>query len=105
MRGNVLDLSRRHHHRRRVWQDRHVFVNDILMPPLAAAGQVPFKDLFVSSTAGPTPRWPPPRGRRCRPLNYGLFISAIIDFDHRLCDLPDRAHGELACARRPRPRR
>jgi large conductance mechanosensitive channel len=57
------------------------FVNDILMPPIGLAlGRVSFSDLFVSLDGRAYPSIAAAKAAGAATLNYGLFITAIINF-------------------------
>jgi large conductance mechanosensitive channel len=57
------------------------FVNDILMPVVGLAlGRVQFSDLFVSLNGQAYPTLAAAQAAGAPTLNYGLFLSAIIDF-------------------------
>jgi len=57
------------------------FVNDIVMPPIGLLlGKVPFKDLFLSLNGEKYATLAAAQEAGAPTLNYGNFISLIIDF-------------------------
>jgi len=81
MRGNVLDLAVGIIIGGAFGKIVTSFVNDILMPPLGLLlGRVPFKDLFVSLNGQAYATLAAAQEAGAPTLNYGLFVSAIIDF-------------------------
>lgn len=57
------------------------FVNDIIMPPIGLLlGKVPFKDLFISLNGEKYATLAAAQEAGAPTLNYGNFISLIIDF-------------------------
>jgi len=57
------------------------FVNDIIMPPIGLLlGKVPFKDLFVSLNGEKYATLALAQEAGAPTLNYGNFISLLIDF-------------------------
>jgi len=57
------------------------FVNDIIMPPIGLLlGKVPFKDLFVSLNGEKYATLALAQEAGAPTLNYGNFISLVIDF-------------------------
>jgi large conductance mechanosensitive channel len=81
MRGNVLDLAVALVIGIAFGGVVTSFVNDILMPPVGLAlGRVSFSDLFVSLDGRPYPSIAAAKAAGAATLNYGLFITAIINF-------------------------
>jgi large conductance mechanosensitive channel len=57
------------------------FVNDIIMPPIGLLlGKVNFADLYINLSGGSYPSLAAAKEAGAATLNYGTFISAIIDF-------------------------
>lgn len=57
------------------------FVNDILMPPLGLLmGRLNLSDHFIVLSGGQYPTLAQAREAGAVTLNYGLFISTIVDF-------------------------
>lgn len=57
------------------------FVNDIIMPPIGLLlGKVPFKDLFLSLNGEKYATLAAAQEAGAPTLNYGNFLSMIIDF-------------------------
>ncbi len=81
MRGNVLDLAVGIIIGGAFGKIVSSFVSDILMPPLGLLlGRVPFSDLFLSLNGQAYATLAAAQEAGAPTLNYGLFISAIIDF-------------------------
>jgi large conductance mechanosensitive channel len=57
------------------------FVSDLLMPPIGLVlGRASFADLFVSLDGRPYPSLAAAKAAGAPTLNYGAFITAIINF-------------------------
>src|SRR4029078_6502364 len=57
------------------------FVSDILMPPIGLLlGQVDFSNLFINLSANKYPSVAAAKDAGAPTLNYGLFITNILDF-------------------------
>src|SRR5437762_1392185 len=81
MRGNVLDLAVALVIGIAFGGVVTSFVNDILMPPIGLAlGRVSFSDLFVSLDGRSYPSIAAAKAAGAATLNYGLFITSIINF-------------------------
>jgi len=81
MRGNVLDLAVGIIIGGAFGKIVSSFVSDILMPPLGLLlGRAPFSDLFVSLNGQAYATLAEAQAAGAPTLNYGLFISASIDF-------------------------
>jgi large conductance mechanosensitive channel len=81
MRGNVLDLAVALVIGAAFGGVVTSFVNDLLMPPIGLAlGRVSFSDLFVSLDGRPYPSIAAAKAAGAATLNYGLFITSIINF-------------------------
>ena len=56
-------------------------VSDIIMPPIGLLlGQVNFADLYINLTSTPYASLADAQAAGAATINYGLFISAILDF-------------------------
>lgn len=56
-------------------------VNDILMPPIGLMlGGLDFASLFISLRGGPYPSIAAAKAAGAPTINYGIFLSAMIDF-------------------------
>lgn len=56
-------------------------VNDILMPPIGLLlGGLDFASLFVTLRGGPFPSVAAAKAAGAPTINYGIFLSAVIDF-------------------------
>ena len=81
LRGNVLDLAVALVIGAAFGGVVTSFVNDILMPPIGLAlGRVSFSDLFVSLDGRSYPSIAAAKAAGAATLNYGLFITSIINF-------------------------
>ena len=81
LRGNVLDLAVGIIIGGAFGQIVSSFVNDILMPPIGLLlGRVDFSSLFISLSGGPYKSLAAAQEAGAATINYGLFISTIIDF-------------------------
>jgi large conductance mechanosensitive channel len=81
MRGNVLDLAVGIILGAAFGKIVTSFVSDILMPPIGMAfGRVDFASLFISLTGQSYPSLAAAKAAGAPTINYGLFLSAIIDF-------------------------
>jgi large conductance mechanosensitive channel len=81
MRGNVLDLAVALVIGAAFGGVVTSFVNDLLMPPIGLAlGRVSFSDLFISLDGRPYPSIAAAKAAGAATLNYGLFITSIINF-------------------------
>jgi large conductance mechanosensitive channel len=81
MRGNVLDLAVGVIIGAAFGKIISSFVNDIIMPPLGLLlGNVDFANMFVSLSGGYYATLAEAKAAGAVTLNYGNFITAIIDF-------------------------
>jgi large conductance mechanosensitive channel len=81
MRGNVIDLAVGVIIGSAFGKIVSSFVNDIIMPPLGVLlGKVDFTNMFVSLTGGTYKTLLEAKAAGAVTLNYGNFITAIIDF-------------------------
>jgi len=81
LRGNVLDLAIGIIIGGAFGQIVSSFVNDILMPPIGLLlGRVDFSNLFISLSGGQYESLAAAQEAGAATINYGLFISTIIDF-------------------------
>lgn len=81
MKGNLLDLAIGFILGGAFGKIVSSFVNDIIMPPLGLLlGKVAFSDLFISLNGESYPSLQAAKDAGAATLNYGLFISTVIDF-------------------------
>ena len=81
MKGNLLDLAIGFILGGAFGNIVSSFVNDIIMPPLGLLlGKVAFSDLFISLNGESYPSLQAAKDAGAATLNYGLFISTVIDF-------------------------
>ncbi len=81
MRGNVIDLAVGVIIGAAFGKIITSFVNDILMPPIGLLmGKVDFTNLYVSLTGAKYTSLVEAQEAGAPTLNYGLFITTIIDF-------------------------
>jgi large conductance mechanosensitive channel len=81
MKGNVLDLAVGFIMGAAFGKIVTSLVNDILMPPIGLLlGNVDFGKLFVDLTGHGYPTLAAAKEAGAATLNYGIFISAIVDF-------------------------
>jgi large conductance mechanosensitive channel len=81
MKGNLLDLAIGFILGGAFGKIVSSFVNDIVMPPLGLLlGQVSFNDLFISLDGKTYASLQAAKDAGAATLNYGVFISSVIDF-------------------------
>ena len=81
MRGNVVDLAVAVVIGAAFGAIVNSFVKDLLMPPIGLAlGGVSFDDLFITLRGGPYPTLAAAKAAGAPTLNYGLVLSAIVNF-------------------------
>ncbi len=81
MKGNLLDLAIGFILGGAFGKIVSSFVNDIIMPPLGLLlGKVAFNDLFISLDGKTYASLQAAKDAGAATLNYGVFISTIIDF-------------------------
>lgn len=81
MRGNVIDLAVGVIIGAAFGKITGSLVNDILMPPLGMMlGKVNFNDLFIVLGSGDFKTLADAKAAGAPTINYGTFISTIIDF-------------------------
>ena len=81
MRGNVLDMAVGVIIGAAFGKIVTSFVSDILMPPLGMLlGKVDFSNLFISLSGQSYPSIAAAKAAGAATLNYGAFITAIINF-------------------------
>jgi large conductance mechanosensitive channel len=81
MKGNVLDLAVGFIMGAAFGKIVTSLVNDIIMPPIGLLlGNVNFSQLFVDLSGKGFPSLAAAKEAGAATLNYGVFISAIIDF-------------------------
>jgi large conductance mechanosensitive channel len=81
MKGNVLDLAVGFIMGAAFGKIVTSLVNDILMPPIGLLlGNVDFSKLFIDLTGHGYPTLAAAKEAGAATLNYGIFVSAIIDF-------------------------
>lgn len=57
------------------------FVSDILMPPIGLLlGGIDFSSLFIPLRGGPYPSIAAAKAAGAPTINYGIFLSAVVDF-------------------------
>jgi len=81
LRGNVLDLAIGIIIGGAFGQIVTSFVNDVLMPPVGLLlGNVDFSNLFINLSGGRFDSLAAAQEAGAATINYGLFISTVIDF-------------------------
>lgn len=81
MRGNVLDLAIGIVIGAAFGKIVSSFVSDILMPPIGLLlGNVDFSNLFVNLSSVDYPSLAAAQAAGAATLNYGLFLTTILDF-------------------------
>ena len=81
LRGNVLDLAIGIIIGGAFGQIVTSFVNDVLMPPIGLLlGNVDFSNLFINLSGGRFDSLAAAQEAGAATINYGLFISTVIDF-------------------------
>lgn len=81
MRGNVVDLAVAVIIGAAFVKIVTSLVNDIIMPPIGLImGNVDFSDLFVSLSGASYRSLAEAKAAGAATLNYGLFLSAVVDF-------------------------
>jgi large conductance mechanosensitive channel len=81
LRGNVVDLAIGIIIGGAFGQIVTSFVNDILMPPIGLLlGNVDFSNLFINLSGGRFDSLAAAQEAGAATINYGLFISSVIDF-------------------------
>ena len=81
MRGNVLDLAVGIIIGAAFGKIITSLVSDILMPPLGVLlGKVDFASLFIDLSGGGHPTLAAAKAAGAATINYGLFLSTIVDF-------------------------
>ena len=81
MKGNVLDMAVGVVVGAAFGKITSSFVSDVLMPPLSLLlGRVNFSNLFVALSGGTFATLEEAKKAGAVTLNYGLFLSTIIDF-------------------------
>ena len=81
LRGNVLDLAVAVIVGGAFGKIVTSFVNDIIMPPIGLLlGGVDFANLYINLSGGSYESLEAAKAAGAATINYGLFISAIIDF-------------------------
>jgi len=81
LRGNVLDLAIGIIIGGAFGQIVTSFVNDILMPPVGLLlGNVDFSNLFINLSGGRFDSLAAAQEAGAATINYGLFVSTVIDF-------------------------
>jgi large conductance mechanosensitive channel len=81
LRGNVLDLAIGIIIGGAFGRIVSSFVDDILMPPIGILlGNVDFSNLFINLSGGRYDSLAAAQEAGAATINYGLFISAVIDF-------------------------
>ena len=81
MRGNVLDLAVGLVIGVAFGKIVTSFVSDVLMPPIGLAlGRIDFSNLFINLSGQAYPTVAAAKAAGAPTLNYGLFLSAVVDF-------------------------
>lgn len=81
MRGNVIDLAVGIIIGAAFGKITSSLVSDVLMPPIGLLlGNVDFSNLFISLTGAHYDTLAAAKAAGAATINYGVFISAIIDF-------------------------
>jgi large conductance mechanosensitive channel len=81
MRGNVMDLAIGIIIGAAFGKIVTSFVSDVLMPPIGLLlGNVDFSSLFINLSGGGYRTLAEAKAAGAATINYGLFISAVIDF-------------------------
>ncbi len=81
MRGNVIDLAIGVIIGGAFGKIVTSLVNDILMPPIGLLlGKVDFASLYINLSGGSYPSLAAAKEAGAATLNYGLFISTLLDF-------------------------
>lgn len=81
MRGNVVDLAVGIIIGAAFGKIVTSFVNDILMPPMGLLlGKINFADLFINLSDKPYPSVAAAKAAGAPTINYGMFLSSVIDF-------------------------
>lgn len=81
LRGNVLDMAVGIIIGAAFGKIVSSLVSDVLMPPIGLlAGQVNFSDLFINLSKTAYPSLDAAKAAGAPTLNYGLFLSTVIDF-------------------------
>jgi large conductance mechanosensitive channel len=81
MKGNVLDMAVGVVVGAAFGKITSSFVSDVLMPPLSLLlGRVNFSNLFVTLSGGTFATLEEAKKAGAVTLNYGLFLSTVIDF-------------------------
>jgi len=81
MRGNVLDLAVGLVIGAAFGKIVTSFVSDVLMPPIGLAlGRIDFSNLFINLSGQAYPTVAAAKAAGAPTLNYGLFLSAVVDF-------------------------
>ncbi|HET7010425.1 MAG TPA: large conductance mechanosensitive channel protein MscL [Anaerolineales bacterium] len=81
LRGNVLDLAIAVIIGGAFGKIVTSFVNDIVMPPIGLLlGQVDFRSLYWNLSGTPYPTLAEAQAAGAPTINYGLFISTVVDF-------------------------
>ena len=81
MRGNVLDLAVGLVIGAAFGKIVTSFVSDVLMPPIGLAlGGIDFSNLFINLSGQAYPTVAAAKAAGAPTLNYGLFLSAVVDF-------------------------
>jgi large conductance mechanosensitive channel len=81
MRGNVLDLAVGIIIGGAFGKIVSSFVNDVLMPPIGLLlGRINFTDMFLTLSGDRYTTLADARAHGAVTLNYGLFISTVVDF-------------------------
>ncbi|HSB89911.1 MAG TPA: large conductance mechanosensitive channel protein MscL [Anaerolineales bacterium] len=81
MRGNVLDLAVAVIVGGAFGKIVTSFVSDIIMPPIGLVlGKVDFSSLYLNLSGTPYPTLADAQAAGAATVNYGLFISTVVDF-------------------------
>ena len=81
MRGNVIDLAVGVIIGAAFGRVVNSLVEDIVMPPIGVIiGNVDFSDLFITLSGGDYPSLEQAKAAGAATVNYGLFITTIIQF-------------------------
>ena len=81
MRGNVLDLAVAVIIGAAFGKMVSSFVNDMIMPPVGLLlGNVDFRSLYINLSGTPYGSLADAQAAGAPTMNYGLFISSIVDF-------------------------
>ena len=81
MRGNVLDLAVGLVIGAAFGKIVTSFVSDVLMPPIGLAlGRIDFSNLFINLSGQAYPTVAAAKAAGAPTLNYGLFLSSVVDF-------------------------